>query len=189
MLTQASKLSTARQAPAQQGVGPLAGRRRSVLMVSIACAALAACIGLALNVSTLSSDSIVFGGFERAFASREATQGVRQTKAYDGIAASEDFWLHVAADDQAKAMNAVAVGHEITVTNADGQLRLTVTDVRDASQTATHITNRDGAGRVLFLTCREADADNVREIRLIMDDGRGQPSPAANPPAKVVPTT
>jgi hypothetical protein len=58
------------------------------------------------------------------------------------------------------------------------------------SQTATHISNRDGASRVLFLTCREADAGSVREIRLIMDDvGAEQPSGAAAPAVKGVPTT
>lgn len=185
MLTQASKPSSTGEVAV-----PLAGRRRSLVMAGVICAGLSAAVGLALNVATLSSDSIVFGGFERAFASRAAPQDVRRARVYDGIAASEDFWLQVPAEDQAKVINAVAVGREITVTNADGQRRLTVTDVRDVSQTATHITTRDGASRVLFLTCREADAGSVREIRLIMDDERAPPPfvPAV-PTVKAVPTT
>jgi hypothetical protein len=185
MLTQASNSSYDR------GVDELVtGRRRPLVMAGVICAALSAAVGLALSVSTLSSDKLVFGGFERAFASRAAPPDTRRATTYDGIAASEDFWLHVAAEDHAKVVNAVAVGREITVTNADGQRRLTVTDVRDVSQTATHISNRDGASRVLFLTCREADAGSVREIRLIMDDvGAEQPSGAAAPAVKGVPTT
>jgi predicted secreted protein len=185
MLTQASKSSSDREADAL-----VAGRRRPLVMASVVCAALSAAVGVALSISTLSSDKLVFGGFERAFASRTTPQDARRATAYDGIAASEDFWLHVAAGDQAKVINAVAVGREITVTNADGQRRLTVTGVRDVSQTATHISNRDGASRVLFLTCREADAGSVREIRLIMDDvGAEQPSGSAAPAGKGVPTT
>jgi hypothetical protein len=185
MLTQASKPSSTREVAV-----PLAGRRLSLVTAGVLCAGLSAAIGLALNMSTLSSDSIVFGGFERAFASRVAPQDVRRATAYDGIAASEDFWLQVPAEDQARVINAVAVGREITVTNADGQRRMTVTDVRDVSQTATHITTRDGASRVLYLTCREAEAGSVREIRLIMDDvGGKEPVGPAIPAAKAVPTT
>jgi hypothetical protein len=185
MLTQASKPSSTREVAA-----PLAGSRHSLAKSGVICAVLSAAIGLALNVSTLSSDSIVFGGFERAFASRAAPQDVRRATIYDGIAASEDFWLQVPTEEQAKVINAVAVGREITVTNADGQRRLTVTSMRDVSQTATHISNRDGASRVLFLTCREADAGSVREIRLIMDEvGGKEPVGPTIPSTKAVPTT
>jgi hypothetical protein len=185
MLTQASNLLSSGMADARA-----AGRRRSLVMAGVVCAALSASVGVAISVSALSSDTLVFGGFERAFASRAAPQDARRATAYDGIAASEDFWLHVGAEDHAKVINAVAVGREITVSNADGLRRLTVTGVRDVSQTATHISKRDGASRVLFLTCRETDAGSVREIRLIMDDvGPEQPSGPVAPAVKGVPTT
>lgn len=170
------------------------GRFRPAMMAGLVGLAVTASLGVALTVSTLSSDNLVYGGFERAFASRagadDARQDARRASTYDGIAASEDFWLKVAAGEQANVVTAVAVGREITVTNADGQRRLTVTNVRDVTQAATHISTRDGATRVLFLTCRETDAGALREIRLIMDEDGIQPTaPLSVPAAKGVPTT
>ncbi len=195
MPAQASKSNTSRMVARPAGAG-----RFALGVAGVACAALITATGLGVSVATFSSDNLVFGGFERAFASRAApydtraqdgaAHDVRRVAAYDGIAASEDFWLAVGAQDHAKIGDAVAVGREIIVTNAAGQLRLTVTDVREVSQAATHITNRDGAARVLHLTCREADAGSVREIRLILDDESGQPvSAPATPAVKAVPTT
>ncbi len=120
---------------------------------------------IALTFTAFNSETVVATGFERAFAALQKPAIKVATRAYDGIAGSEEFWLRSNAN--ANLVKAVAVGQEITLAANGTERHLTITGVTDADDTITHI--QTSASRALLITCREGDADTSREIRFRLD--------------------
>lgn len=144
------------------------------------------CVGLAAMVLTLgafNSEVVVANAFERAFAALEKPVARAAPTAYDGVAGTEEFWLH--AQGNANVVNAVAVGQQITLTANGTQRRLTITDVSEAGDAVTHIETggsetAGGRARILLVTCREGDAKTGHEVRLRLDAGFAAEEPAGS---------
>jgi hypothetical protein len=120
---------------------------------------------IALTFTTFNSETAVTTGFERAFAALQKPTVKVATRAYDGIAGTEEFWLRSNAN--AHLVKAVAVGQEITLASNGTERRLTITSVADADEAITHI--QTAASRALLVTCREGDASTGHEIRFRLD--------------------
>jgi hypothetical protein len=171
---------------------------RLAFAAGVALAALGSFGAFVVTGSSLNSDRLISGGFERAFAGYHSSTARSGRSPLNGIVGSEDFWLNVPSDAAASVVKAVSIGREISVTGPHGERRMTVTDLRDISQAATHIatvTSRDsgvggGASRTLLVTCREGADGAVHQIRLRFDDATARVTPALETPAaKAVPTT
>lgn len=131
---------------------------------------------IALTFTTFNSETAVTTGFERAFAALQKPAVKVATRAYDGIAGTEEFWLHSNAN--AHLVKAVAVGQEITLASNGTERRLTITSVTDADEAITHI--QTAASHALLVTCREGDATTGREIRLRLDANQITELPAGS---------
>jgi hypothetical protein len=184
-------------APMTPSASPTSAKRKLAL-AGLAIAGFGSCLALVFSGTSLTSDRLISGGFERALASYQPTAHRRAPSGLDGVVGSEDFWLHVPTESAASVVMAVSVGREISVTGPDGERRMTVTDMRDISQAATHIapnrnpasTKGDVGARTLLVTCRDGADGIVRQIRIMFDDARALSTPAADmPTAKPVPTT
>jgi hypothetical protein len=139
-----------------------------------------AAVALTGAAGTIDSEHMLARAFDRAFAAKPVTAAAPAKRAYDGIAGSEEFWLR--AEGNVSLLTAVAVGQQLTLTANGSERHMTITDVRRADEDTTHIDTSPPGRAVLFVTCREGEAGQAREIRLRLESDQMTTSPAAEPP-------
>jgi hypothetical protein len=135
-----------------------------------------AALGTAVCVS-LSSEAVVATAFQRALAALDQSSTLPVRRTLDGVSGSEEFWLSATADQ--RVVRAMSVGQHIMLDAGGAKRQLTITDVRDQGEAATHIDTAGGV-RVIWLTCREGEGAATREIRLRIEAGRIVELPAPN---------
>ena len=143
------------------------GNRRGVAAM-VCCGVIAASAGLVATLTSFNGDAVIARGFERAFAS--IANQAAPAPAFDGVAGTEDDWLRSTAGNG--IVKAVAIGEVIHLSDNGTERRLTITNVRDAGDAATHIDTSPVSSRVLLIACREGDEASHREIRLKLEGGR-----------------
>lgn len=137
---------------------------------------------IALTATSLNTEQVVTGGFERAIASLpKAGSAVSPSHSEDGAAGSEDFWLRQPArldPSSAAVLSAVTVGQHLTLSNNGTERNLVITQVSDSGEPVTHIQT----GPALLLTCREGGTG--KEVRLRMQNGMIVELPGTAAPAQ-----
>lgn len=136
--------------------------------------------GSVAGVTGLDAERLVTAAFDRAFEvdghkQRIAAAQRPNTRAYDGLAGSESFWLGLANPDVART---VAVGQPLFLRAAAGHTsrRLIVTEVRELARSGnageTHIDTRgEHAGGSYVIVGRDAADPASGEFHIMVRNG------------------